>query len=510
MRRLSKDKVRSLLAQPNGALKLNEKPEDALQAAWELFAEEGNAAACGFLCAAVKRKAIREYIALRLQDDRRVLHEALRSESSKMRKNAARLCGALANPLDEAALVAALQREDTRYVRPSMLLALGSMDGVEARKLLLSYVVEPGDPKHMSAEKEALKMARARAIHVEKHVFCAPKKSIEMELRCARGLSDALAEELREAGFTPRRAFSEGVQVKNADVEGVMNRVRGFHELLFPLGKCERSLAAVAEAAAPFAPLLASLHKGAPPFSFRVEVRGQIEDRSAFAKKIAHALGSKDLLNNPSDYEAELRVELGTRGAKLYAKLFTLPDTRFAYRREMLSASIHPAAAAAVVRAVRPYLHENARVLDICCGSGTLLIERERFAALPCASLTGVDIAHAAIDAARTNAAAAESRAKFVVNDCLRFAAERPYDEILSNLPFGNRVGSHAQNETLYAGIFERLPQWLRPGGTAVLYTMEHTLMKKLLASHTNLRLLFQTKAGAGGLHPGIFVIERL
>jgi 23S rRNA G2445 N2-methylase RlmL len=167
---------------------------------------------------------------------------------------------------------------------------------------------------------------------------------------------------------------------------------------------------------------------------------------------------------------------------------------------------MHPATAAAVLHYAGVYLKENARVLDPFCGSGTFLIEREKFR--KCEALTGVDIAHAAIDIARQNAAAAGSRAKFIVNDCLRFTADRKYDEVIANLPFGNRVGTHAQNERLYAAFVARLPEWLKPNGAAVLYTMEFTLLKKLIRETPALKLIAQERTEAGGLMPGIFVLQ--
>ncbi|NCB30033.1 MAG: methyltransferase domain-containing protein, partial [Clostridia bacterium] len=164
------------------------------------------------------------------------------------------------------------------------------------------------------------------------------------------------------------------------------------------------------------------------------------------------------------------------------------------------------ATAAAVLRSVRAHLAPNARVLDPCCGSGTFLIERGLVS--PCASLTGVDIAHAAVDIARKNAEAAGCPAKFMANDCLRFSAQRPYDELIANLPFGNRVGTHADNRRLYAGILERLPQWLKSGGIAILYTMEYTLLKNLIRERPGLSLLSQMRTEAGGLMPTVFVVR--
>lgn len=55
-------------------------------------------------------------------------------------------------------------------------------------------------------------------------------------------------------------------------------------------------------------------------------------------------------------------------------------------------------------------------------------------------------------------------------------------------MPFGNRVGTHKNNERLYAAMLDKLPEWLMPGGVALLYTMEFTLLKNLCANGQGLR----------------------
>ena len=50
MRELTKEQVRARLAAPNGSQTLFDEAEAAFDAAWALFTEEGNAAACAFLC----------------------------------------------------------------------------------------------------------------------------------------------------------------------------------------------------------------------------------------------------------------------------------------------------------------------------------------------------------------------------------------------------------------------------------------------------------------------------
>ena len=114
MRELTKEQVRQRLAAPNGSELLFGEAEAAFGAAWALFAEEGNAAACAFLCRCAKRQAYAAHIGALLGEDRTALYAALRSDAPKLRKNAARLAGALADARDVPALVSALAAEEQR------------------------------------------------------------------------------------------------------------------------------------------------------------------------------------------------------------------------------------------------------------------------------------------------------------------------------------------------------------------------------------------------------------
>ena len=244
--------------------------------------------------------------------------------------------------------------------------------------------------------------------------------------------------------------------------------------------------------------------QGEPPYGYRVEVRG-FSDRGEVSRKLASALDGQSLINSPSRYDAELRIEKRGRMVDVYIKLTCYEDTRFRYRVGSVPASIHPATAAAVLGYASKYREEGARVLDPCCGSGTLLIERELLS--PCISLTGVDIDGEALEIARRNAQAAGSEARFIRCDCAKYKTKELYDEIVCNLPFGNRVGSHQDNERLYAAILDNIPAWLRPGGFALMYTMEFTLLKRLVRERPCLSMLAQSRTEAGGLTPGVFIL---
>ncbi|MDD5018596.1 MAG: hypothetical protein PHO15_10930, partial [Eubacteriales bacterium] len=79
----------------------------------------------------------------------------------KARKTACMLIGLCAP--DECAdrLAGALREEETRFVRPSIILALGNTS--DPAQYLVGYAVEPGEAKHVREEQDALKKALSKA-----------------------------------------------------------------------------------------------------------------------------------------------------------------------------------------------------------------------------------------------------------------------------------------------------------------------------------------------------------
>ena len=101
----------------------------------------------------------------RLLADRSPVYAVLSGGEPKARKNAARLLGALARERDAGALVSALKSEDTRFVIPSILLALGGIGGDLAKTTLNAYVpptaADETEVKHVTDILEAHRKALA-------------------------------------------------------------------------------------------------------------------------------------------------------------------------------------------------------------------------------------------------------------------------------------------------------------------------------------------------------------
>jgi 23S rRNA G2445 N2-methylase RlmL len=122
--------------------------------------------------------------------------------------------------------------------------------------------------------------------------------------------------------------------------------------------------------------------------------------------------------------------------------------------------------------------------------------------------LTGVDINPKAIEYSRINSNEANVVLNLSNKDCLDH--EGYYDEIISNMPYGNRVSNHKNNEVLYKGFIKKLPSLLNDGGVAILLTSELSLMKKVLKDSRKLKLVKDIYTETGGLTPHLFVIKKI
>ena len=422
----------------------------------------------------------------------------LSSSKPKTRKNAARLIGILSLERETDGLIRLLETEETLYVIPSVLLALGNIRSGPARMALRSYAVpEPSCPeerKHIDEITGALKKALGSD---GEPAVSIPDRLSELErflVTAPEGFADVLLSEMMEKGFEAS-ACEEGCLTVTDDLLKLCT-LRCAKEFLIPAGTASLSAEEIAQHFRAYA-----------RYPYRIELRGFEGDRSALISGLAKAIGG---VNSPSGYAVEFRAVCDGDKAGLYVKPCRIPDRRYAYRQGTVPASIHPATAACLIRSAKQLFgpgKEDPAVLDPCCGSGTLLFEREAYS--ECRNILGLDIQTGAVETARKNAAAGGCAARFIQKDLTRFRPREPVDELYANLPFGNRVGSHEKNRELYAALVKRLPQWLSESGFAVLYTMEHRMLEKLLKSEKSLEIKNIRAAEAGGLYPKVFYVIR-
>ena len=459
----------------------------------EQLTGEAAGEALSALCVLGRNKAGREEIN-GLLGDRQSLYASAQAPTPKVRKNAYRLMGALEDDRDIPVLRAALKREETLFAVPSLLLALGRLGDEETLRAYEPPVSATPETDGLVAQ---IVLAREKALQSFEvygaetiHRLSAPQKVL---CYAPQGFLDILMEELTELGFSPK-AEKDGAAVFTDRID-LVYRARCMTEALLPIA-FDVPLSADE---------IARRVSIRPEERYRIELRGYTRDRRKLISALVQSLPGQ---NNPSAYDTELRVDCRLDQADLYLKLWNVADQRYPWRQRTVSASIHPATASCLARyAMKFEKRERPRVLDPFCGCGSLLFAREELGS--CRVLMGVDKSGAAVESARTNARSGKSKAAFVTKDILRFEAREGFDLILSNLPFGNRVGNHEDNTRLYDRFVRRLPELLSPGGTAVLYTMEYTLLKNCLDRAKGLALREQKRTEAGGLLPWIFVVDK-
>lgn len=445
------------------------------------------------LCVLARSKQGRAEIEANLSD-RSILRALAKSPRPKVRKNLYRLLGALENERDTAILAHALETETTLFAVPSLLLALGKLG---ARDALERYTVPVSESEAMDKHIAEIEIAYEKAMQRFETVPVCSLETLDAprEVLCVapHGFAKELSDELTSLGFTGE-IKGDAVRVFTAEI-GQVYRATCMSEALLPIAfDVPMEPGAIAAAA-----------KTCIGSHYRIEIRGFLKDRSGFIEKLKKLLDGR---NNPSAYDCELRIDSRNDRCDLYWKLWNVRDGRYGWRTGALPASIQPALGYALaryglslIRAKRP------AVFDPFCGSGTLLFAAEEQA--DCRSLLGVDRSGTAVELARTNARAGNSKARFVCRDILRFEARTGADLVLSNLPFGSRVGSHHENETLYARFLKRLPHYLCDGGVALLYTADAALLERLIERDAHLRLREKRRTAAGGLSPWVFAVDK-
>ncbi len=452
--------------------------EGSVQRIYALVFGGRQRAALRALADACKRKAPREQIKpLVIRDADKLTGIS----DDKARKTAFALIGLCAPDECAGRLARALASERIRFVRPSIILALGNTS--DPAKYLKGYVIEPGEDKHVREEAEALKKALSRGIEPQK--LSSVVLPEECTLTCIN--ESALRAELlaKDCVFTASKHVRGAYDVQTKHT----GELRCYLDALYYIGDIG-SYGQAAEA------LDAMGLKGVP---YRVEAGHLNQDkRREIINDISKGLAEFGYYDNPSAYSFEIRCIRG----RMYA---VFSESRFEYRKQSIAASINPVAAASVMRLCLPYMKDNADVLDPFCGSATMLIERGYIKKTN--SLVGVDISPVAIKAACENRKASGLKIALLKGDILGYGGA-VYDEIISNMPFGIRVSGHDSNIKLYAGFADRLLKLLKTDGYAFLFTQEKKLLRDEMAKKgffIEKEEVFET----GGLSPTLFIIKR-
>jgi precorrin-6B methylase 2 len=123
------------------------------------------------------------------------------------------------------------------------------------------------------------------------------------------------------------------------------------------------------------------------------------------------------------------------------------------------------------------------RLVNLVCGSGTLLIER--LALGPVQGAVGLDINAGALACARENLIASGNSLAVALARCDAGRVALPggwATTACADLPFGMLVGSHQTNEQLYPRLLAEAGRLVKAGGKMVVITQEVRLFERVVA----------------------------
>lgn len=422
--------------------------------------------------------------------------QLLEHEDAKTRKNAALVMGAIGKNEYLPYLYEAYQKEEQLFVKSAYLTAISEfdyrdyMDAFKERmKELHALEITEENKKHITEELRALSNLVVRMEGVATHEFVGYHVLSDLVLLTNRNHMDVTIEDLQ--GMRTK-AFGAGVMVRTDQLEEVL-KVRTYQELLFVVDGmrvCPREVedAAKTIVKSDLFEFLVKRHKGKAPFYFRIELKAKMEldKKSAYTKKLAaeiERLSNRNFINTTSNYEFEIRMIENREGSfNVLVKLYTLPDERFAYRKEVIPTSIRPMNAALTVALTKHHMKENAQVLDPFCGVGTMLIERHK--AVKANTTYGLDIYGEAIEKARNNTYEAHQIIHYINRDFFDFTHDYLFDEIITNMPAV--IGRKQESEIyeVYEKFFKKAKVHMKEDGCIILYSHNKEYVKKFASKY--------------------------
>lgn len=414
------------------------------------------------------------------------LIELLTHEDPKVRKNSAILLGEYPHTID--ILLKAYHAETTDYVKEAYLKGISMQDCHDyygdlkyIQKQLLN--LDDTSPKHIQAQLKILNPLILKTKSHKKKIVKLQHEPVDVVLTSLPYYQFVLFESVLHLKYKP---VSQGVLVRTQSIYELLN-IRTYKDMLFPLkgaASLEMNAETIGNALAKcnLLEILSRLYDDDSIFYYRV-VDGMRQKNSQLVKKVSDRLFQlypHSLLNSQENYDIEIVLKEVKNGTvNVYLKLSHLQNPRFSYRKEAIATSMQPYVAATLVELAKPYMVDNAMVLDPFVGSGTLLIERN--IAKHAKFSLGVDIFAKGIDIARKNTKAAGQLIHYIHKDSLRFSHSELFDEIITDMPTIAQMKDSQQLHELYDRFFARIRRIVKSGGYVFIYTSEISLVRKNL-----------------------------
>jgi len=253
--------------------------------------------------------------------------------------------------------------------------------------------------------------------------------------------------------------------------------------------------------------------------SFRFEAAGA--DSVVFGRLAELLHQATGLQHRPDDGELVVKVRRGRRhgeadpGWDVLVRIGPRPLSARRWRVVDLPGAANATIAAAMSRLAG--VRAEDRVLNLMCGSGTLLIER--LLAGPAATAVGVDLdadvltgAQENLQAAGLGRAARLSRGDAADPVALRsLLPDERFDVVLADPPWGGLLGNHADAPAVHAGLLAAAHAVAARGARLAVLTHEVTVMQHAVAAAADLWTPIgdPLRVYAKGHHPRIWLLRR-
>lgn len=226
----------------------------------------------------------------------------------------------------------------------------------------------------------------------------------------------------------------------------------------------------------------------------------EVEVKSKDSKKILFRSKEEDI-NIFRDLYSPVQIE--------NEKGIILNLSKREWRKAYVPAGINPSLA--YILCMVAELKEEDIVYDPFCGASVIPITALKYFNVK--RVICSDISSKAVEKSRfnfQNAEIDEGKVKLFKSDIKDVVLNKKnIDKIISNLPFGIRVGSHEENVSAYIHLENLAQRLLRTKGKLILLTQEKKLLREVFKKE-NWRVKSVLRVNEGGLFPEVFVIERV
>ena len=241
--------------------------------------------------------------------------------------------------------------------------------------------------------------------------------------------------------------------------------------------------------------------------AFRVHCPGEQAraQREELTRAVADALGWR---NDPSHWSVNVDVSAdavasGTTRAELGPWAWAARFGSF----ERLPATTPGAVAAGLLRLAK--LQDGQTLVDVCAGVGTVPVLD---GLLRSGRSISVDNDTASVAAAERNVASHGLAGRVEVLDA--DATDLPLaggsiDRVVSDLPFGKRIGSNVQNRTLYPALLREVERVLTADGRCVLLSDDKRIFVESVARATGLKIAGERVIRYNGVTPTAYIVRR-